>query len=251
MRIGIGVTTYNRTQHLELWSEQLNKCCNMNTFLLYKGNGANYYTSVADKNYAVYVAHDTENRKGIAYRKNECLRALKDCDYIFLFDDDTLPIKEGWAEFFIEASKASGQQHFQYLRETQSIKCTHGEDTIVNDTITSIKCYTNTSGCLMFMTKECIEKVGAYNVGYGIYGFEHADYSRRIHRAGLTPLGAYSCPSQAGEYIYAMDLDNHLPFNEQVKHKSSLTMKEALDYSRASRDLFVKSYSESPINIPL
>ena len=197
MKIGIGVTTYNRPKHIENWLTQIRLYCAVDV---------------------VYLADDCNDRKGIAYRKNECLRALKDCDYIFLFDDDTFPIKEGWAEFFIEAHKASGQHHFLYLKETPTIK--------IIDAIGSqdgfINIYNNCAGSFMFLTKEVIEKVGALNPLYGIYGYEHAGYSNRIHEAGLTPMGKYLCPTGAGEYIYAMDFDYHLPFNKQVNHEPSL-----------------------------
>src|SRR3990167_5933319 len=167
MKIGIGVTTYKRPEHLEVWRQQID--------------------ILRPPDSVIYTAYDAPERKGIAYRKNECLRTLKDCDYIFLFDDDCFPIKNGWAEFFIESSKITKQQHYLYLKETPTI-----------------------------------EKIGAYNPAYGYYGFEHAGYSNRIHAAGLTPRGKYTCPAGAGDYIYAMDFDYHLPFNKQVKHDPSL-----------------------------
>ena len=187
MKIGIGVTTYKRVKHFELFSEQVEK-----------------YTS-KDSGITYAVALDTlGERKGIAYRKNECLRALKDCDYIFLFDDDCFPIKEGWANFFINAHKASGQHHFLYLKETPTIKkISNWTNFVKNETYINI--YNNCGGAFMFLTKEAIEKVGAFDERFGLYGFEHAQYSDRIHLAGLTPMGKYLSPAGAGEYIYAMD----------------------------------------------
>lgn len=229
MKIGIGVTTYNRPGHLKMWHSQNQKYILSDKCVFYK-------------------ADDSEDRKGIAYRKNECLRALKDCDYVFLFDDDCFPIKNGWAEFFIEASKASGQQHFQYLKKTPMIKCIHVENTIDDVKITSIKCYNNSAGCMMFFTKECIEKVGAYDERFGIYGFEHCQYSDRAHKAGLTPLGAYTCPAGAGEYIYSMDLDNHLSFNKELNHKSSIDIKEGLASIQKNKEIYLQ---RSEIYIPL
>ena len=67
--IGIGITTYNRPDMLNKCLEHIKK----HTF---------------NDNVTIYVADDSNERKGVAYRKNECLRALKDCDYVFLFDDD-------------------------------------------------------------------------------------------------------------------------------------------------------------------
>ncbi len=250
MKIGIGVTTYNRPEHLDLFTKQI------------KLNGAAFVSNSVrewERNcYPVIISNDSKDRKGIAYRKNECLRALKDCDYIFLFDDDCFPIKEGWAEFFIEASKASGQQHFQYLKETPTIKrigdkgMINPKDgqgtgvTVLNPLMISI--YNNSAGCFMFMTKECIEKVGAYNPSYGIYGFEHCGYSNRIHKAGLTPLGAYTCPAGAGEYMYSLDLDFHMPFKKQLNHKSSIEIDKMAEYVEQNKQIYL---TDTEIYIPL
>ena len=84
MKIGIGVTTYNRPGHMALWKKQL-------------------YRHAPGNTYEVYVAADSQTRLGIAARKNECLNTLKNCDYIFLFDDDCFPVKNGWEDYFIDA----------------------------------------------------------------------------------------------------------------------------------------------------
>lgn len=208
MKIGIGVTTYNRPEHLKLWQTKV---------------------KLSPLSYVYYVADDSKDRKGIAYRKNECLRALKDCDYIFLFDDDCFPIKAGWADFFIEASKVSSQQHFMYLKETPTIKKIATDGGTFFNTGTGqmssplIETYNNCSGTMMFLTKEVIEKVGGYGHYPNLYGMEHCGYTERIHKAGLTPLGKYTCPSGAGEYIYSLDLDNSLPINRTIKHEPSLS----------------------------
>lgn len=220
MKIGVGVITYNRPKHLELWSKIWHE---------FIGPKIQYF-----------IADDSKDRKGIAYRSNECLKALKDCDYIFLFNDDCFPIKDGWAEFFIEAHKASEQHHFLYLKETTSIKCLsktgYGDGTgnkFINE-------YNNCGGCFMFLTKEVIEKVGGFCKDYGYYGFEHAGYSLRIHKAGLTPMGEFLCPEGAGEYIYAMDYDFHLPFNKQVNHSPSMPVRESLAEIEKNQKIFYK-----------
>src|SRR3990167_10622112 len=105
MKMGVGVTTYNRPKHLELWKEQISKFSSTNS------PGYYFETYIANDGIVSFDKQQTLSRKGIAYRKNECLRVLKDCDYVFLFDDDCFPIKSGWVGFFIEAHKASGQHH--------------------------------------------------------------------------------------------------------------------------------------------
>lgn len=84
--------------------------------------------------------------------------------------------------------------------------------------------FNNCSGCMLFLTKEVIEKVGGFNPQYGFYGYEHAGYSRRIHQAGLTPLGMYTCPEGVEDYIYSMDLDysRKAEFQSKVLHRPSV-----------------------------
>lgn len=226
MKVGLGVISYSRPKHLNLWREQIIK-----------------YTP-ADYELSIYI---DEPRKGIAYGKNQNLKDLAHCDYIFLMDSDCFPIKTGFTEFFIQASKASRQQHFQYLKETPTIKKT-GNWTNFTTNATYINKYNNTAGCLMFFTKESIEKVGAYDERFGLYGFEHCQYSDRIHKAGLTNLGAYTCPAGAEKYIYSMDLQNNLPFNKQLNHKSSIGVKEGLDSIQKNKEIYLK---DTEIYIPL
>lgn len=221
MKIGIGVTTYNRPEHFKLWVEQIRK----------------FKPAEGCEGFVISDECKREKRMGVAFSKNANLTMLKDCDYIFLFDDDCFPIKEGWAYYFINAHKASGQHHFMYLRETPTIKKI-GENNLVENQETqfidsmkvrisaSIKYiineYNNCAGCMMFLTKEVIEKVGAYGDYTNIYGMEHAGYTERIHKAGLTSIGKYLCPSGADEYIYSLDLQNNLPFNKQLNHQPSM-----------------------------
>lgn len=214
MKIGIGCLTYNRPKHLELWKKQMDKYCPKDSF--------------------VYIAEDTdEDRKGIAFRSNECLSvltALKGSDYIFLFNDDCFPIKEGWVDFFISAYQSSGQHHFNYLRETPTIRKIGSEN--------GIDIFNNTGGCFSFYTKEVIEKVGGYHQGYGRYGMEHCGYTNRIHQAGLTPMGMYLSVAGADEYLYAMDYQFNLPFNKLVNHKSSMPAAEMISEIQKNNSIF-------------
>lgn len=208
MNIGVGITTRNRTQCLELSIEQIKKHWPKDMLL---------NVVVVDDNSATIYQHDeTKNiynlqRLGIAKSKNICIKELSHCDYIFLIDDDVVVIKDGWVDFFIDAHKRTGNHHFLYMKDMKDPMRTMK----INEA-SGIEIFNNCNGCFMFLTKEVIEKVGGFNKNYEYYGFEHAGYTDRIHKAGLTPYGKYLCVKGTGDYIYAMDLDFHLPFNKQV-----------------------------------
>ena len=240
MRVGIGVITYKRQKTLKLCNEKIWE----------------FTPQLDDGSYSYIVEDDSIQRMGIAFRSNQILKRFREreCEYGFIFNDDCFPIKPGWAEFFIEAHKASGQHHFLYLKETPTIKCidTHSNPETRQDykfSIRQILSYNNCGGCFMFLTKEVIEKVGAFDETFGLYGFEHADYSDRIHMAGLTPMGKYLCPAGASEYIYAMDYDYHLPFNKQVDHKPSMPVTEVVKLLQSSQQTYYNK--QKTIFLPL
>ena len=178
--IGIGVTsTPNRSEYIDTWLKEFEK--------------------VKPNNYHLHI-HEDVHYHGVAYSKNQNLKTLQDNDYIFLFDDDCYPVKEGWADYFIN----SKQNHLLYLTKI------HNKIIIKDD----IEIYQDCGGVFMFLTKKDIEKAGAFNEEFGLWGFEHADYSRRI---------SPSCPYQmlvgTEDYLYAEDYSN-------PNHKSSITNEE-------------------------
>lgn len=191
MRIGIGVTTYNRP-------ECLNEC------LINIARHTNLKSLYINGDVELYVATDTdEDRRGVAYRKNECLRALKDCDYVFLFDDDCFPIKDGWVEWFI---KEADGEHVLFLNNKL-----HNPICKTYNLIS----YNDCGGVFMFLTKDHIKYIGAFNEDFKIYGFEHCEYSMRCannHREFLMIEGTE-------KYLFAHDYST-------PNHKSSITDEE-------------------------
>jgi len=202
--VGIGITTYKRKDLLEKCLENFQK----------------YST----RPYKLYVAQDTDaNRKGIALRKNECLENLKDCDYIFLFDDDCYPIQSGWEDFFIKAHKASGYHHFCYLTKNLHIEKNYyfcGDYTI--------KSYAQCGGVFMFITKEVLNKVGGFYNGYKFYGFEHLGYTLRIFFAKLIPE-MYLSVDGAENYLFAHDYQEE-NFQSTMDKETKLALSEENKY---------------------
>ena len=207
MQIGIGVTSYRRPEMLEE--------CILNIKKHTKGD------------YQLHIAIDSDDdRRGVAYRKNECLKVLKDSDYVFLFDDDCFPFKEGWVDFFIN----SDEEHLLYLdkRFHKHKDCVNYSEVVPVETSQStwvnasgitkykgINTYNDCGGVFMFMKKSAIDRVGAFNEKFEYYGFEHADYSNRI----LGKANNYPCLSDTDKYIYAHDYST-------PNHKSSITDEE-------------------------
>jgi GT2 family glycosyltransferase len=192
MRIGIGITANDRPQMLEECLQSIYK-----------------HTDMA--NVTIDVADDTIDKKVVAFKKNECLRALQGCDYVFLLDDDVKVIKEGWVDVFILFSKNVGVEHLLFLNKSHQLKKTLQSGYIVGG-CSAVEYYQDCGGVFMFMTKKAIEKVGAFNEKFTPYGFEHCEYSIRI----LGERNNYPMLKGTDEYVFAHDYSTY-------GHKSSIT----------------------------
>ena len=104
--------------------------------------------------------------------------------------------------------------------------------------------YNNSAGVMMYLHKSAVETVGAFNEKFGRYGFEHADYSIRVARAGLLPQ-PFMCLPHASKYIHSLDYDG--PF-ENIEAVPNLSVEE-IQLAKAKA---IQHFSENPeIYIPL
>lgn len=227
MKIGIGCTTYNRPDCKAKWVEQINK---------HTGSKMTEFTEAClydykDYEVKVYIADDSKERKGVAFRKNECLRALKDCDYVFLFDDDCYPIKDGWIENWVNSEK----NHYLYMDSKFHRLC--GKYT--NDSY-----WHDCGGVFMYMTKYVIQKVGAFNESFDTWGFEHAEWSLRAYsfQGVIISSHSYWMLNNTSDFIYSEDYSN-------PTHKSSITNEEKDLLFKKNFPIFAKGIEN--IYIPL
>jgi glycosyltransferase involved in cell wall biosynthesis len=216
--IGIGITTYNRPDLALLCIANIKK-----------------HTT---EPYELHIAVDTEfDRQGVAKRKNECFRALKDCDYIILFDDDCYPIKKGWEQSLITQSQKTNTHHFCFNKEPfyqkKGMSFINGVE---------LESFGASGGVMLFYTKQVLKKVGAFYEGYDTYGFEHIGHSIRIFRSGLS-ADLFCCPSDLKEYIYSHDYEVENFFRENssidLKTKNALTLKNKEICNNEDNKIFI------------
>ena len=181
--IGIGITTKDRPELLKALLDSIQK----HTFM---------------DNVKVYVADDSIDKVGVAKKKNECLRELKDCQHIFLMDDDIEIIKDGWIEFFVKENIGhcmylSHKLHnFKYQKE-------------------GVKVFSDCGGVFLYMDKNAIDKVGAFNENFSPYSFEHCEWSMRWN----DKKREFYMLEGTENYIYSHDYST-------PNHKSSITDEE-------------------------
>lgn len=208
IRIGIGITTYQRPEHLKLCLDSIDKWLHPSSLLPETEINVYYY--------------EDKDRKGIAYGKNMCLYNLKDCDHIFLFDDDVFIKAYGLIDYFIN----SGYEHACYMNNKY-------QPAYRGEKHTS---YMMCAGCFIYLTKKTFETVGYFNPAYGLYGYEHAGYCHRIYEAGLTP-SRFICLNDTNKYIHSLDLDGIKGY-EFLNHKRTITEEERTESVRANNSVY-------------
>lgn len=203
MKIGAAVTTRNRPECLELHLEHM---------LAYEPAGVDFSYVVVDdasddwaaaRNRELcsqfgFAIERSEARRGVARSKNACLRKLRGCDFMFLFDDDAFPDGEDWWLPFVEASLATGCGHSMYMNQTHSLIA-------VNEPYNE---YSWGMGVCLFLDEELLQTIGGFDPRFGFYGYEHFSLTERAHAAGLTRgFGKYISPQAAEGKIFSLDYD--------------------------------------------
>lgn len=178
--ISICITTRNRKEHLLFVIEQIWKYTNNIVCEL-------IVVDDASDDLSINSTFRFSERVGIPAAKNKCLELAK-YDHIFLFDDDTYPICDGWYLPYIN----SGKEHLCYTFLT-AFKRKDG-----------FSYHTLGNGCMLYVTRKCIDTIGGFDWNYGLGKYEHVDFSRRIHNAGLTE-SVFMDVEDSDKLLYCMD----------------------------------------------
>ena len=202
-KIGIGITTRNRQAILDIalrhFEEYLPENYSWRFVVVddFSDNQTGDKGMIDNYPYVTWIFKSA--REGIAAAKNSCLSFLRDCDYIFLFDDDCFPNEPSWHNLYIDAAEAQNIHHMVHLEERGILRKI--------TTIGKVNSFENCAGCMLFITKQGLETIGGFNKNFGTYGYEHLEYSIRAHRAGLSSgCGRYVTPVGSEHFIYSIDL---------------------------------------------
>lgn len=177
--ISICITTRNRPESFALVMMHINKHTSIPYELI-------VVDDASEEDYCK-ANYRFEKRSGIPAAKNKCLELAK-YDHIFLFDDDTHPIADEWYLSYIN----SGKEHLCFTFLT-AFKHKDG-----------FKYHTLGNGCMLYVTRKCIDTIGGFDWSYGLGKYEHVDFSRRIHNAELTE-SIFIDVDNSKELLYCMD----------------------------------------------
>lgn len=164
---------------------------------------------------------------GIAGAKNKCLELLEGYDHIFLFDDDTYPVCDGWEQPYID----SPEPHLMYIFMHLIRQRLHDSTEIFRDS--KLHAYSHPRGCMLYLDRKVLDVVGGMDTRYGRWGYEHVDYSNRIYNAGLTSF-RYADVVGSNKLIHSGD--------EHIEVKSSVPSAEKISSANITLEHFKRNY---------
>lgn len=229
-RIGIGITCHNRNstalRTITAWRR-------------YMPQGA--LLVVVDDASTVPIRGATyrfEANAGIAIAKNKCLELLEGCTHVFLSDDDCYPIVKNWYQPYIN----SGYKHLS-LTFDKLVNGRPNGNTLQEVLPDGHRVFINACGCMLYLHRDVIDKVGGFDEGFCKWGFEHLDLSRRIFNAKLTPYPFMDIPNWRP---YFRSLDFEIRIRSSVSNSSYYRALNKKRYDRMKKSKRFIPYIKTP-----
>jgi len=241
-KIGIGILTCNRKSMLNKLLDSIKYRNDCELIIINDGD------DLEVEGYNFYVRNNGENL-GVAKSKNLALKHLlnKDCDHIFLIEDDMLIKNDQIFEAYIKASKATGIQHmmFGYHGPANKNGISKGEPhprlVVKYSEDVSIALNQHCVGAFCYYTRKSLEDVGLIDENFK-NAFDHVSHSYEL------ALKGYSTP-----YWWWADLANSCDYIEEQacsEESSTIKTKEKMEEWRTnmykSYDYFKSKFGVAP-----
>jgi glycosyltransferase involved in cell wall biosynthesis len=202
-KIGVGICTCNRLNYLKNLIDTLIPCKSYINELVVINDGE----EIPEWKLPFGTWINNKKNSGVAFSKNKALKFLleKNCDYFFLIEDDMLIKNPTVFEKYVEASKVSGIQHFNYgpgspFNRKQTIqnfdlhnrhlldeKSEPNPKFIIDYKTCKIALYEHTVAMFSFFTKKILEKGLGFMPEEYDKCWEHVDSTYQIIKAGYHP----------------------------------------------------------------
>ena len=200
--VGVGVTTHNR-RDVALDCIAKIKKLTPDALVVVVDDGSTEPYPDAD--------HRFETPVGIARAKNRCLELLADAgaEHLFLFDDDAYPLVDGWWQPYVDSPEPHLMRIFPDLTGPKKL---NDIAEVYRDT--QHVAYTGPRGVMIYAHRSVLDTVGGMDPAFGRWGWEHGDWSNRIHAAGMTTW-RFGDVVNSAELVYS--LDEHVEVRRSVE----------------------------------
>ena len=216
VKLGIGVTTFNRCRKLEMCVSRLQEFTSHPFHLAVADDGSTDQTaSVCAQREILSV---TGKNMGIAWNKNRALfflHQILECDVIILIEDDCYPNESGWEREWMAGAEKWGHVNFagKWFRE----KILSGRGRVESPFLSA-----SLSGQCAAFSHRALSVCGYLDSRFKGYGYEHAEHSSRLVRAGF---GGEMRMTERGEpdpHYYLLAADLTVLSDESYRNEESL-----------------------------
>lgn len=242
-KIGLGIVTYNRPAYFKRVFETvplhgvLDEIVVVNDGLPYK------------QDMPVHLIQHEEN-KGVGISKNDALRYLlnKGCDHLFLMEDDILINDKTVFQQYIQASKQTGIQHFNYSQHGLMNKLPQSETpnprfNVEYSKDVTISLYPHCVGAFSYYSRKCIETAGLIDEDF-YNACEHVEHTYRIISHNMhPPFWSFADIANSNKYL------SDIPWSIQTSTISSRT--DHQEIIKKADVLFFNKHNTTPPRIPV
>lgn len=240
-KIGLGVVTCNRPHLLEKLLTSISGRNDVEVLVVNDDEES--------INTGKWLCINNESNIGVSRSKNKALRHLLNlgCDHIFLIEDDIYIKDNSVFEKYIETSKKTGIQHFNFSQHGRMNKKwpdpTPNPRVIIDYGDIKLPLYPHCVGAFSYYSRKCLENVGLMDESY-YNACEHVDHTYEIIKAGMHP-----------PFWYFADIENsweYLGDEEWSLEKSTISSNPNHRKMVENADkIFVKKHGHLPVQTPL
>lgn len=191
-------------------------------------------------------------KQGIPFANNRLMQHFKDYDAVFLVQDDIRFLRPEWLDRYREAVAAADYLAFfdtYYPLDRNRPRHYHinyfsRRDTVSQNGVRLWQCCKSPQGAFQAISRNCIKRIGYFDIGFGRYGSEHHDYWLRACNAGFSPRSCFYDVVHSGELLKidwseppSLDKDERdQAYREAEKWRRELFNRKGRGYDRVRVD---------------
>lgn len=254
-KIGIGIITHQPRESFkkafDFWHHMVSDVVVVNDGeefdYNFSSNFRRQYISIIPETTLSY--YKNEQNLGVAKTKNKALKHLydADCEHIFLMEDDIYIKDNKVFDAYIQASKDTGIQHFNFSQHGMMNKKwpggTPNPKHIIDYGNSRVAFYTHCVGAFSYYSRKSLEEVGYMDEKY-YNACEHVDHTYKIIKEGLHP-----------PFWYFADIDEswkYLGDEEWSLEQSKISSKsDHQEIMKNADKVFFKKHNHLPVQTPL
>ena len=206
-KIGVGVVTCNRQDFFKQCIDSIPEVDE----LVVVNDGDEYPSDLYPSKVSEVIQHKKNMSVGIS--KNQALRHLmnKDCDHLFLIEDDMLIKNPDVFKAYIKGAEASGIWHLNFGYHGPANKTPDGQKNprqiVEYEDGVEIALNPNCVGSFSYYLRNVIKHCGYMDEAFN-NAWEHVEHTYKIIKAGLhPPFWWFADLANSDEYIGELDAD--------------------------------------------